>query len=99
MPWKVRRYLDIELGIPAGLGDWLRCDSCGSLITPGLWGESAPCPACGQFPDGLTTSPPPETVLDGVVRICTSVLRGEIETTARGLAEMCLDECPGFGGA
>jgi len=87
----------MQAGVPLGIGEWFHCESCRCLITPDLWGEAAPCPCCGAFPDGAaTTTPQPSTVLDRIGVICSQAYEGAIDPTMRDLAAMVLDEIPSF---
>ena len=67
---------------------------------PSAWEEGAGCPVCGRFPSGLTTPPPPLTIIDSIGLICSGVLRGAYDPppSARDLAEMILSEIPSFSG-
>jgi len=92
---RVKRMLDVEVGVPGGIGEWLACDHCGSLISPAHW-EDGPCPACQMFPvgGGNTTPIPPDKLIDRIVCVCQEVMRGERTPTGKDLAAIILDEVP-----
>lgn len=87
--------LETEFGVPGGIGEFAKCASCGSLVSPPYWADGAVCPVCAQpASDGTTTPIPPDRLIDRIAEMCLSVFRGETAPSGRDLAGIILGEIP-----